>query len=180
MKKIAIVFLLFFYGIILKAENPIGINARFGDSQLKGLFGLELEVWKASISAGWRPACIPYGPNFHSFSTSLTFYNKQWGTSSWYGSLGYVTKGYIWYEDYVYTSTIFTGGYKAEPSVIAMVGRRINFRDISPNLTNRISIDTGLGLFVSGHGTGLSFELLFNYALIRNANTYKYRYRDDF
>jgi hypothetical protein len=164
-----LLFLLAFWCISLNAQIPTALNLRFGDSELKGLLGAEVEVYNFSLSGGWRPARIPFGKTFHSFNTALTYYVQAPPQASYFASVGIASKGYIWLP---YPYTDFTK-YDLDPSLIVLLGCRLNMKEYFPRFNDRFYIDFGLGYFFTGYNSGISFEALINYRIFDN---YKRKY----
>lgn len=174
MKRNIIVTLLIFIRITLTAQTPMALNVRIGDSELKGFVGVEYQISKYSISGGWRPGSTPAGHTTNSFDIALTLYGKSWNESSLYFSMGMASK------DIVYVANInpeinVINFYSVESSMIAIIGYRSNLNEISRGLSNRFSIDVGLGYNVSKHNDLFTFEVLLNYALFKNKpNVYEF------
>ena len=167
MKKfIGVLVLIFLFGA-LNAQIQKTINLRFGDSESKGLAGIEFVLSKVSIAGGWRPAWMPAPADkaIHSFDVALTVYTNEWYESSFYISLARASKSII----YVSKIDANTGEdtYKVEPSVIFQVGRRFNFKDMSPELNSKFSLDAGIGANFGNHATLFAFEFILNYSLGR-------------
>jgi hypothetical protein len=163
MKKNIIVLIFFILSIALSAQIPKALTVRIGDSELKGLAGVELQVSRFSISGGWRPGHLPYGGSMiNSFDLALTIYSKQWYESSWYLSIGRASRGIV----YATKLNIYSGlnEYKAEPSIIGILGYRTNF---FPDFNNRLYIDTGFGYNIGKNSNLFAFEVVINYALFK-------------
>ena len=165
MKKNIITALIFFIlSISLCAQTPKALTVRIGDSELKGLAGLELQISRLSISGGWTPGHLPYGGSkINSFDLAFTLYSRQWYESSWYVSIGRASRGIVYATRFDNYNNSYN--YKAEPSLIGILGYRTNF---FPDFGNkRLYADTGFGYNVSEHGNMFVFEVVINYALFK-------------
>lgn len=164
MKKILIIILLLI-SVTLSAQVPMALNLRVGDSETKGITGLELQISKLSLSAGWRPEFIPFGATTHSLDLALTLYGKQWDESSCFISVARASQGVI-YQKAINIYGITTQ-YGVEPSYLFQVGYRANLGDIlgAPYLTRRVSLDTGIGWNFSEHADMFAFEVILNFTL---------------
>jgi len=170
MKKTIIVLLLAFYGLSLNAQKPTTFNLRFGDSEIKGLFGTEFQVSRFSLSAGWRPVAKLEGETLHSFCGALTIYEKQnWQSSSLYFSIGGASKGYLYSLEYPHKN------YTPEPALILLGGRRFNIGEIVHKPQTRLMIDVGIGCRMSEHNVGFTFEFVFTYSIFNNSPKPRYR-----
>ena len=167
MKRNIIIVLLIFICITLNAQIPTALNVRIGDSEVKGFVGVEYQVSKYSISGGWRPGNTPAGHTTNSFDVALTLYGKPWNKSSLYFSMGMASEGII-YLTGIDPKFNIVNFYDVEPSMIAMIGYRSNLNDISRDISNRLSIDVGLGYNVSKCHDLFTFEILINYVLFKN------------
>lgn len=152
--------------ISLSAQIPTTLNVRMGSSEMKGLTGIELQVSNFSISGGWRPTYMPVGHVIHSFDAAVTIYSKQQYASSWYFSVGRASKGIVYLTEFNPIQGIYD--YKVEPAIITMLGYRCNLNTIYSELSNRLSIDTGLGYSAGKHGDMFIFEIILNYVLFKN------------
>ena len=165
MKTILFV-LLVFLGTSLNAQIPTAFTLRAGDSPIKGLAGIELQMSNYSLSAGWRPIQDPIDKNYNSFSGAFTVYSDQWYKSCWYASLGAASKGYL-YQPTIHIPNL-PGDYIPEPSAVLMVGRRINTRNLNHSWSNKCIVDVGGGYSVSEHSNYFTFEMIFNFVLLNN------------
>lgn len=145
----------------------MALNLRIGDSETKGLAGLELQVSRLSFSAGWRPESIPFVREIHSLDLALTLYGKQWYESSYFFTVARASQGVI-YKKRIDIYGITTE-YGVEPSYLFQVGYRANLADMLgiPTMTRRISWDTGIGWNFSEHANMFAFEVVWNFALFR-------------
>jgi hypothetical protein len=57
------------------------INLRIGDSEIKGLAGIEAKLSHYSIAAGWRPYYINHHGYEQSFCSAVTYYINPRGES---------------------------------------------------------------------------------------------------
>ena len=139
MKHIIIVLLSIVLSITLNAQIPSTINLRVGDSEAKGLLGMEVVVSHFSLSGGWRPGNIPYEQNINSWDFAFTYYQKQWFETGFYVSIAYATEGSG------YSTNLYGDTYKKESSGLILAGLRINANDVNKNFNDRILLDVGLG-----------------------------------
>jgi hypothetical protein len=156
MKKL--LFLLIFIPSILSAQTSFSVRA--GDSGLKGLLGVDLQVNNFSVSAGWMPASVPpYMYHVDCYSFSGTYYFFPFVTSP-YISAGYTTKG-------AYYITPFENNTEISPSVIIMGGIRTYPHFVAPRVTDRLSFDIGAGVNFSENLTCVCMEFVINFALFK-------------
>lgn len=150
----------------LSAQIPATINLRIADSEIKGLFGLEFQISKFSISGGWRPGSTPLGDRVNSWDFAFTVYQKHWYESGFYVSVGTASEGIVHHE-------IFNGTYTIERSGLILVGFRMNANDVCYRFNDRLTFDVGAGYNGSAHADLFSFEVVVNYSLFKP----RYRYR---
>lgn len=175
MKKLIII-LLVLSGLSLNAQVPIGVNVRAGDSEIKGLMGVEFQISNFSLSGGWRPQKV-WEQEVNSFTGAFTYYSDQWFESCFYTSIGVSSKGYF-YAPIVHIPNVTGNDYIPEPSINILIGRRINFHDILDAQSKKYIFDAGIGLGISEHFEWFAFEVLFNFNLINNhINQQKFKYR---
>jgi hypothetical protein len=157
MKKFKLIFILVFLLILspLKAQ----INAYFGDSELKGLVGLEAQTKHLSLSGGVRPAKIPTGNRIYSYSVAGTYYYTGIKKHIFYLSAGLASKGM--------TKQVGLWEYNSTHSFIATLGIREFPFDFSKFLVNRLKVDGGFGINSSKYGNLITFDMLLNFSLIK-------------
>jgi hypothetical protein len=178
MKKLFFVISAMLISTLIFAQRPTTLNVRLGDSEIKGVAGVEFQRSHLSIAAGWRPVQTPIeAKTIHSFSTAVTVYSSNCNNTSFYGSLGYASCGYMWYQDVIYPYLTHSKGFLPEASVAGIIGLRINLRDIFHNASSRLLLDVGAGLHASGHSNMVSIEMLLNYSLFRNYNPSVQKYK---
>lgn len=156
MKRIRLIFLMLLIFNSIQSQIPTALNIRVGDSELKGLVGVEYQRAFISISGGWRPLCTPEEVKINSFSSALTFYNKYWYESSYYISCGMATNG-IMYQTENWT-------YKPSNSFLILIGYKSVYDTI--NITNRFNITVGVGCNVNKRATLFAFEVLLNFNIL--------------
>jgi hypothetical protein len=164
MKKF-IISLFLFTGIVLNAQNPISLDLNFGDSELRGLAGIELQMNRYALNIGWRPGIIPEDYCINSYSTGLTIYGNQHTEFSffvynYYISAGYASKGYIYSNDFPF----FNSNFKIVPSAIVLIGIK---SIMLPEISQRLMCKTGIGCNVSEHGSLFAFEVIISYTLFK-------------
>jgi hypothetical protein len=148
-----LIFLLLLLPSIVKAQ----ISVYGGDSELKGLLGMEAQYHHLSISGGWRPNKIILGDKFDSYSAALTYYQPI-QDKLFYASAGLTTKGITHIE---------SSNYVSEPSAIIIVGTRIFLRSIFPTVNERWKTDWGVGINTTGKRILFTFEVLINFSVIK-------------
>ena len=166
MKHIIIVILSIVLSITLNAQIPSTINLRVGDSEAKGLLGMEVVVSHFSLSGGWRPGNIPYEQNINSWDFAFTYYQKQWFETGFYVSIAYATEGSG------YSTNLYGDTYKKESSGLILAGLRINANDVNKNFNDRILLDVGLGYKGSDHSDLFTFEVGASYSLFKPNRRY--------
>lgn len=149
--------------------SPITFNVNFGDSEINGLIGAEVNYSRYSFDIGWRPAKIPVKIN--SWTAALTAYGNPTTddigrTYSYYLTAGFASEGWIqpipiYLNDfYPYSNSVI----KKCPAIVVLIGcKSVCFPELSKNL----AVKAGAGFKTSEYGTMLSFEVLLNFALIK-------------
>jgi hypothetical protein len=161
MKHIIILLLSILLSITLNAQVPATINLRVGDSEAKGLLGMEVVVSHFSLSGGWRPGLIPVGQTINSWDFAFTYYQKQWFETGFYASIAYATEGSGYIVD------LYGDTYKKESSKFILVGLRMNANDINKNFNDRVLVDVGMGYKGSDHSDLFMFEVGVSYSLFK-------------
>lgn len=167
MKKLFVILILTLLSLSSIAQVPMALNLRIGNSETKGLTGLELQVSKVSISGGWRPESFPWGMKTNSIDLAFTVYGRQWYESGYYITIARASQGMV-YEKQINKYGVTTV-YDVEPSYLFQLGYRVNFSDImkTPGITHRFSFDTGFGWSFSEHANMFEFEFLLNFAIFK-------------
>jgi hypothetical protein len=167
MKKLFVILILTLLSLSSIAQVPMALNLRIGNSETKGLTGLELQVSKVSISGGWRPESFLCGIKTNSIDLAFTLYGKQWYESGYYITIARASQGMV-YEKQI-SAYGATTQCAIEPSYLFQLGYRINLSDIMeiPELTHRFSIDTGIGWSFSKHANMFEFEVLINFTIFK-------------
>jgi hypothetical protein len=149
-----LLFLLIFIPSILNAQ----LNIYVGDSELKGLVGMEAQIHNFSISGGWRPNKVFPDYYFNSYSGSLNYYLPPINEYYFYLSGGITSKGITHMEFYTPVP---------EPSFIALIGLRGWPNMYAPKVSKRWKYDAGIGINTTGSITMFSFEVLINFTIIK-------------
>jgi hypothetical protein len=149
--KVLLVISFMLIGIIANAQE-LQINARIGDSPLKGVAGVELMYQDVGISAGWRPSKV-WQYRFNSYCFAASYY-RDIKTIPAYVSAGIATDGIIYYDD---------KDYKGTTSLIVLVGLQTPW----PNTVkkSRVYFTWGAGGNFSQHRSMFAFEFLINFAI---------------
>ena len=136
-----------------------------GDSESSGLVGVELKYSHVSVSTGWRPAS--YG--IESISQALTYYQII-DDKMWYIRAATASEGISHYSD---------DGWDviSERSYLALIGFRCNLNYIEPKISDRFKIDAGVGVNTTFHRTLITFDMLFNFSLVKFRKSYEYTYQ---
>jgi hypothetical protein len=166
MKHIIIVLLSIVLSITLNAQIPATINLRVGDSEAKGLLGMEVVVSHFSLSAGWRPGLIPIDQKINSWDFAFTYYQRQWFQTGFYISITYATQGGG------YLVNLYDYSYTIEPSKFILLGLRMNANDVCKKFNDRILIDVGAGYKASDHSDLFTFEVGVSYSLFKVNHNY--------
>lgn len=112
MKKILLLLVAIFTFTILSFAQKSSITVQTGYSYSTGLLGVEYQLGKIGIAAGWIPLRMPESHEFiSSFSAAITAYNCDWNESGWYASAAFASKAYR-SEEIVSPMTILSLGYK--------------------------------------------------------------------
>ena len=78
MKKLKWFILSLFLCVSLNAQIPISFNVNIGDSPITGLLGVEFEISRFALSAGWRPngTMNPWTP-INSYIAGFSIYSNE-------------------------------------------------------------------------------------------------------
>jgi hypothetical protein len=151
MKKL--LFLLFLIPAITDAQ----LSIYAGDSELRGLFGAEAQIWRFSVCGGWRPGSVFPDTKINSWCTALTYYQPI-DDYVFYLSGGIASKGISHMELMRVVS---------EPSFIAMIGTKIFPHTYAPRVPDRLTVNAGVGINTNGPRTLITFECLIYFTLIK-------------
>ncbi len=174
MKKFIGILIIVFLCTSLCAQVPATISLRAGDSEAKGLLGMEIIVSHFSFSGGWRPGSAPIGQKINSWDFAFTYYQRQWYETGFYVSIAYATQGGA------YKKSLYNESYTIEPSKLIMLGLRMNANDVCEKFSDRILIDAGLGYKGSDHSDLFTFEVGIGFSIFKvnpNHNSIRSPYR---
>jgi hypothetical protein len=139
------------------------LTVHIGDSQSKGMVGLEYRYGTISIAAGYLLMCINTDKikYYNSYSGAITFYSNPEKTS-WYFRMAGSSAG-IFYQDKKIGLE-----YLSEPSVMGLLGLRFYpYKEIWW-WNKRISLDFGAGINMSHQHILPTIECTINFDITRN------------
>jgi hypothetical protein len=156
--KTTLSILLLFASITLNAQ----LTAHLGDSQAKGLIGVEYRYGSISLNTGYLLMPIREGNRvryFNSYSGSMTFYSNTSGTS-WYFRLAGMSAGTFYFNR-------DNMQYYSEPAVQGLLGLRFYPHNDIWWWNKRSSLDFGLGVSMAPNDIQVAMECTFNFDITR-------------
>jgi len=162
--RLIVIVMMLFTCLTLHAQVPVSLDVNIGDSELRGLAGIELQVSRFALVGGWRPGLTPSGDHLNSWSAGLVVYGDEHvdlvgRILNIYASAGLASQGYTYMiEPYDYQH------YKTVSSVIILVGAKTV---LFPESNKNILCKFGVGCNISDVGVIPAFEVVFSYKLFK-------------